>query len=256
MLNGATMTNAALTTATLGCRGFKTFVPATGHTDDSFLIEHWFSDIAQSELFSGCKVQSVDLDLPPTGMAKMGVSVMGRDMLDSTARRGAVAATSEYFTTPAAAPTGGVMAAVNGVLSVAGVPVALLTGLQISLAGNMSAEPVVGSNIYPDIAEGRVTVTGQATVFFSDATMRDLFVSETAAEICAAFGAGSLGTDDVFGVTLPRVKFSGADKSDGEKGLVMTMPFTALLGTGTGAGAVAGNAVASTIVFQDTSITS
>jgi len=255
-LNGAALLNASLTVAVaFATKGWKTYVPATGHTDDSFLIEHFFSDIAQSELFSGCKVQSCNIDLPPSGISKIGFEIMGRDMLDTTARRGSVATTAEYFTTPAAAPSTGVMSAVNGVVSAGGSPMALLTGLSIKIDGNMSAEPVVGSNVYQDISEGRVKVSGEMSVFFQDATMRDAFVNETSIEICAAFSAGSANSDDFIAITLPRVKLGGADKSDGEKGLTMTMPYTAILGTGTGAGAAAGNALATTISFQDSAIT-
>jgi len=255
-LNGISIANASLAGAAASTTGWKTFVPASIHTDDSFNIEHYHSDIAVSELFSGMKIVSCDIDLPPTGMSTIKFGFMGKDLLDTTARRNAVDQATAYFTPVTAAPTTSVVGAVSGAMSVAGVPVALLTGLSIKIETGMSAEPVVGSNVYPDIVEGRVRVSGQATVMFESITMRDYFAAETEVEICTAFAAGSVGNSEVIAIHLPRVKFGGASKDDGEKTLIMTMPFTALLGTGTGSGGVANNSDATTIGFQDSRVTS
>ena len=47
---------------------------------------------------------------------------------------------------------------------------------------------------------------------------------------------GSGGTADFIAFSMPKVKFMGADKSDGPKGLSMTMPFEATYFSSGGSG--------------------
>jgi len=204
--------------------GKHTYAPATSHTDDSFSIEHWYSDVAQSELFTGCKLQSLGFQLPPTGIASIEGQFLGKDVTTATA---------EYYTSVTAETTTGVLAAVNGALYVQGTAVALLTGLNFTINGNMSGVPVVGSNTYADINEGRIVVEGQISVLFQDATFRDYFINETEVALTAVLTSANSATADFLGFTMPRIKVGGAAKDDGEKGLIQTLPFTALyLGTG------------------------
>ena len=226
-LNGVAMfPGGPITGNTVTWAGKYSFATDSNHTDDCFTVEHWYPDVTQSEAYNGVKFVKADIDLPPTGIAKINFGAMGRDMTTGT---------TQVLTSPTAL-TGGVVASVNGVMLINGVAQALLTGLSLSLDGEYSAEPVVGSNLYPEIFRGRVIVKGNATVFFQDAVVRDLFVNETNVSIVAAFATGSSGTADFISFCLPNVKFMGADKSDGPKGLVQTMPFEALyLSTG-GAG--------------------
>lgn len=240
VLNGSSMTaEGPIASCTMSVPGKEVYVPTTGHLDTSFAIEHWFSDIAQSEVFSGCKVNSVGLALPPTGIATVDFGFMGKDV---------TTAASQYFTSPTAATTAGVLAAVNGAVAVNGTKVATLTGLQINIAGGMTGDAVVGSNTLPDIFEGRVQVSGQFTAYFEDATFRDLFLNETEASIVAAFTTGSTAAADFISIALPRIKVGGASKDDGEKGIVQTFPFQALFNTSGGSGT---SGHATTIAMQD-----
>jgi hypothetical protein len=222
-------------TCTVVCK--KIVAPSTGHTDDSFTIEHRFSDIAQSEYFTGCKVGSIALSLPPTGMATIEIGVMGKDMTTGT---------SAYFTSPTAATTQTVVAAVNGVLRVGGVDVANVTGLTINLDAGMSTGTVVGSNTTPGIFPGPIQVSGQMTAYFEDAVYRDAFLNETEMQLIVTLETSTAINTDFVTINLPRIKFGGASKSDGPQALQMTLPFVALLGTG-----ASGTTDATTIVVQD-----
>lgn len=222
--------------------GKKTWVPTSGHTRDYYTIEHWFSDIAQSEYFQDCVFTGANIQLPPTGMATVEFPVMGLNMLTGTA---------EYFTTPAAAPTGGILAAVNGILILQGAAVATVTGAQININGNYSSPGgVVGANVDPDIFPGVLEVTGQITVLFQNATYRDMFVNETEASLAIVLEASNAANAGFTSFVMPRVKFGGANKDDGTQGLTLTMPFTALE-------RIDGSTVdlATTISIQDSSFT-
>lgn len=226
-LNGTAMfAEGPIASSTVTVFGKKSIVPQTGHTDKSFSIEHWYSDASASEVFSGCKVSKIGIGLPPTGMATCNVEFVGKD---------ATAAGAQYFTSPTAVPTTGNMAAVNGVLRVAGATVANVTGLSIDIACGQSGEPVVGSNTVPFQAAGRVQVSGQITATFDSVTLRDAFYNETEISLIGVFTADNTAASDFIGFSMSRIKVGGASKDDGEKTITQTIPFTALLNTAGGA---------------------
>jgi hypothetical protein len=219
-LNGvALVAEGPIATTTVTVIGKKVWTPTTGHTDLSYSIEHYYSDLTQSEVFSGCKVSTLAIGLPATGMATIDVGFMGKDI---------TAASSEYFTSPTAQTTSGVLAAVNGVLRYSNATLATITGATINYDGGMKDKPVVGANTIPDIFEGRVRISGQLTALFDSVTLRDAFLNETAASFTVWLTTGSTAAADFLGFTIYNAKLGGATKSDGEDGLELTVPFTAL----------------------------
>lgn len=224
VLNGSALTTVGVPVAscTFALTGKKTWAPTSGHTDKSFSIEHWFSDVALSEVFSGCQPTQIDLQLPPTGMATIGITMTGKDIITAGTR---------YFTSPTAATTTGVTAAVNGIVLRDGTPIAVLTGLQITIQSPRTGDAVVGSNTIPTRFPGRIQVTGQATAYFEDASFRDAFVNETEVSLVVVLTTSNAADADFFAVVLPRVKVNGTTKSDGEGGITQTIPFQALLST-------------------------
>jgi hypothetical protein len=210
----------------------KTINMATSsHTRDYWTIEHNFADISQSEQFVDCVFSDMNVKMPPSGMATVDFPVLGLDMETGT---------SAYFTSLTAASTGGVLAAVNGKLYVGSVAVGLITGFDFSVKGNYKAAgAVVGQNTEPDILPGVMEVSGNMTVLFTDATMRDYFVNETEVGIIVALSAGNAANADFQVHVFPRVKVGGAAKDDGDKALTMTMPFTALENSDPATGTVA-----------------
>lgn len=244
MLDGvAVVAKTAGDSVTATVVGKKCWVPDTGQTNDYLTIEHNYSDLDLSEVFTDCKINSIAFKLPPTGMATADASVSGIDMVAYSA------GTAPYFSSPATSSAGSVLAAVNGALYVSGTKVALLTGLDFTVDGGEKAlDAVVGSSVKPDIVHGRVSVTGNMTVYFEDATFRNYFVNETEVSVVAAFTSSNAAAADVMAFTMSRVKVGGASKDDGEKGLVQTMPFQALLNT---AGSATAANLYTTISIQD-----
>lgn len=219
--------------------GKKVFTPQSSLLDESYYLEHWYPDVAQSEQFSGCKPSSAAINLPASGMATANFQFMGKDIVTNT---------SQYYTSPTAATTSGVLAAVNGILSVGGTDYVTVTGASLNINGDMSIEPVVGSNSSPDIFPGVLTVSGQLTAFFEDATLRDLFLNETEAALHMVFTTSNAANADFISFSMPRIKTGGASKSDGLKGLIQTIPFEALLNINGGAGV---NSDLTTLIIQD-----
>jgi len=237
VLNASAMVaEGPVTGATVAVAGKKTFVPTSGHTDKSVAVEHWYSDLVQSELFLGNKIDKVSVALPPTGMATVDFDLMGQDLADTATKRGGVATTAQYYTTPTTVTTTGTLASVNGVVRVGGVAVATITGMSLEIDPTFSGDPVVGSNTVPNLFPGRVVVTGQFTAYFDGPTMRDAFVNESEIDLVAAFTADNTAAADFIAFVVPRLKLGGAAKNDGENGLVQTFPFQALLNVNGGTG--------------------
>ena len=218
-LNGVACASEGPTASTVNTPGKYVITPATGQTNESYSIEHVYADITQSEVFTGCRVASMAINLPPSGMSTCEIGFMGKDV---------EVGTTAYFSSLVGPSTKGVVAAVNGIVSVAGSPIGILTGLSINLAGGMTVGQVVGSNFTPDVFAGRVNVSGQFTAYFDGVTQRDAFLNETEISIVAGFSTGSLAASDFISFCMPRVKIGGAQKSDGEQGLILTCPFQAL----------------------------
>jgi hypothetical protein len=229
-----------IASCTCSVTGKKTYTPTTGHTDKSFAIEHWFSDIAQSELYLGCKASALDIQLPPTGLATIGVDVMGSGSVTT--------GTSAYYTSPTAPTTTGIAAAVNGLLYIGATAVATCTGLSLRVDGGYSGDPVVGSNFMPGIFPGRVNVTGQFTAYFENATFRDAFLNETELALSALLTSDNAAAANFLAFNLPRIKLGSASRSDGEKGLILTANFQALYN---GSGGTGISSEATTLSVQD-----
>ena len=83
-------------------------------------------------MFTGCRISTMAVKLPSTGLATVDFGVMGIDSTES-----AVA----YFTAPAAASSGRILAAVNGAMYIGGVQVAVVTSVDFTLTGTQKFAP-------------------------------------------------------------------------------------------------------------------
>jgi hypothetical protein len=203
-------------------------IPQSGHVDDYWTFEHFFSDISQSELFTDCVLGGFNIKLPSTGMATIDFPIMGLDMVQGVA---------QYFTAPTGASTGAVLSANNGFVSVNGVALGLITSLDINVNGNMSAVGgVVGSNKSPDVFPGAFDVDGTMTILFQDVAQKTLFLNETECGIIGVFTGGNTPAADFMSVMMPRCKLNSGDADDGEKGLSLSVSFVSLENTAGGTG--------------------
>lgn len=239
VMNGSNLqAEGPVSSATATAVGKITYVPASGHTDDSYTIEEWYSDIAQSEVYTGMKVGSMAVQLPATGLTTVDFSFMGKDLTQKGA--------TQYYTTPATQGSDGIFAAVNGVVLVNGAPVALITSADFTVERGMENATAVGSNSVAEIFSGRIRVSGNMSVYFQDATFRGYFDSETPVSIVLALTEDNTAGADFLTFVLPKVKINSFTKADAELGIVAQASFQALLNDVTTAGLEA-----TTILIQD-----
>lgn len=226
--SGVMVAEGPIASATIAVQGKKTWAPLTGHTDDSFTVEEFYDDVDQSEVYTGNKVNTVSIALPSTGLVTCEFGFMGKDLAQT--------GTSQYFTSPTAQGTSGIFAAVNGVLVINGVPVALLTNLNLNINRNMQNATVVGSNSVVEMFEGRIQVEGDLSAYFEDVALRDLFKDETEASIMVALTTSNAKDADFMAFVMPRVKINSNTRDDSEGGITSQNSFVALLDTTGGTG--------------------
>jgi len=240
VLNGTTISaQSAIAACTLSVTGRKTFTPQSAHTADYFTIEQWYgTGVAMSEQFYDCKVNTMDVQIPASGMATCSFGFLGRNLDIGLAA---------YFTSPTAATTSGVMAGANGLLVVGGASVGNVTSMNFTLNGSMTKEDVVGANSTPDVFSGSVLVSGQMTILLENDAYMQMFEDETEASVTMTLTATAAANSDFVAFTMPRIKVGGNSKDDGQKGIVQTVPFTALLNTNS----ATNNGDVTTLMIQD-----
>ena len=226
-LDGSVLTaQGTAASATFTVPGKVTYAPLSGHTDNSFTVEQWYQDISQNEVYTGMKINSVGVSIPATGMTTVDFGFMGKDLTKT--------GTTQYFTSPTAAGATGIFAGVNGVVLYNGVSVAVITDASVNINSDMTDAVVLGSNSIADVFEGRITVDGSMSVYFQDATFRDVFKDEVEVSIVFALTANNAKDADFATISLPRVKLGSFTKADSMDGVIASCDFTALLqGTNT-----------------------
>lgn len=242
VLSGTTLVpQASIASVGATAVGKQTFVPLTGHTDDSFTIEEFFSDIAQSEVYTGMKVGSMAMQLPATGLVTCDFSFMGKNLQQT--------GTTQYFTSPTNASANGIFAAVNGAVVVNGVPVSVITSADITIERGLAPAQTIGTNFAADVFTGRIRVNGNFSTYFENAAFRTYFDQEQTVSLVIALTTDNAKNAGVVSLVLPKVKIGSATKEDGEMGIISQHSFTALLNDSSASGLPL-----TTVLVQDTTI--
>lgn len=209
--------------ASIQIPGKKTFIPLTGHTEDTFTIERHDSAIDSSDIGRGCKVGTIDWGYQPDQPPSLAFGGIGID------RRTVTGASAPSLTSPTAAGTGLLCSSGIGVARLNGSVVAVITGFNLNLNNGLSNRAVAFANTSPDIYFGRAAqVTGTINALVEGATLSDLFDDET--ELALEFFVEAPGSNPktFFSMFMPRVKLNSADVDDPDTAKVMTMNFRAL----------------------------
>jgi hypothetical protein len=229
VVNGsALVAEGPIASVTVTAVGKTTLVPTSAHTDQSYTVEEFYSDIAQSEVYTGMKLNSMAVQLPATGLTTVDFGFAGKDLTQT--------GTTQYFTSPTAQNSNGIFAAVNGVMLVDGLPVALVTSADFSVERATENATAVGSNSVAEIFTGRIRVTGNMSVYFQDAAFRTYFDAETPVSVVLTLTTDSAANSEFVTFTMPKVKLGSFTKDDGELGIIASASFQALFNDVTTAG--------------------
>jgi len=212
---------------TCSVTGKKSWIPTTGHTDESYAIERFSADVSQSMLFLGVKVGGFSAKFSAGAMGDLSIPLMGAGYTNAAAA---------YFTSPTAVSSTSVLAGANAGMLVAGGAVAYVRELGVTLDNGLSSVPVIGTNAVQGIVQGPMKVTGNLTAYFQDATMRDYFLNETEVSLIFAAFTGSAGNADFMQFCMPRVKFQSIGIPDAPGVIAMPLQFQALYNGSGGSG--------------------
>lgn len=228
---------AAASAAAIGLTvpGKVTFIPETGHTNDSYTIEKWYSAVGESYRFTGQRVASVNIGLAADDKVSAEIAYMGQDRQKATA---------QYFTNPAAPGGGDMLVTPSGLAIINGKATKVCTNFSLDINGNASVGKVVGANVTPDVFMDMIDVSGQISVYYENGEMDDYFDQEQAISLINRLDDGIGGA---FVIAMPYVKVFGGGES-GDKEIIRQYDYTAgPNASGTGAGR-------STILLQDTTL--
>jgi len=239
-LNGvALVAEGPISSCTVTCTGKQSYIPQTGHTQKSFTVEEFFSDVSLSHLFTGAKLSSANVTLPATGLVTATFGMTAKDL--------SATGTTQYFTAPTAQTTSGVFASVSGVLVINGAPVALVTSMNINTTKALTPMIAIASTTAADIVQGKIDVSGSCSVYFQDGTLRDLFNNETEFSLIVSLATSNSASADFMTFTMGRVKANSFTLQESD-GMSAQIDFTALLNKNAGAG-LAGELT--TLTIQD-----
>lgn len=215
--------------------GKITYIPETGHTNDSYTIEKWYSAVGESYRFTGQRVASVNIGLAADDKVSAEIAYMGQDRKKDVA---------QYFTNPAAPGGGDMLVTPSGLAIINGKATKVCTNFTCDINGNASVGKVVGSNVTPDVFMDMIDVTGQISVYYENGEMDDYFDQEQAISLINRLDDGIGGA---FVIAMPYVKVFGGGES-GDKEIIRQYDYTA------GPNAAGAGAGRSTILMQDTTL--
>ena len=227
------------TTASILSAGSPTSVQITrvgnkvgiGNTKRSFSIEEAF-DNGLFRVFTGCRVNSMALQIPTEGNITIDFSFEGQDQSEFSSTTVASAVTPAPNTDP--------MAAVEAVLLEGATAASLgtVTGMSFTVNNNMSGDQVVGRDTVPSINFGRrADITGTITVLFDDATTYNKFVNETESAIdITLYDGENQQTANFLRFRLEPIKFTGGNiDTNADTSIPIELPFEAIEPDGTDA---------------------
>ena len=209
-------------TATI--RGKTTLAPLTGHTDDSFTFEEWYSDITQSEVYTGNKVGSMAVKLPATGLVTVDFNFMGKNAArDTTTLLPGTAVESQTYD---------IHSGSTGPACYIWVDNAPLVGTYIQSASltydnSLRAQEAVCELGAIGIGSGTISLTGTLEVYFANGSLFDKMVSNTN----ISFVLSTLdNAGNGYVITVPKANISNLTTQAGGKDqdMILSIEFTGL----------------------------
>jgi hypothetical protein len=196
---------------------YSTNVLKPGNTLTSYTIEEGFNDIAQYQIVTGARINSMSITVSPDslviaefGFMGAGASALSGTPLDATPT--AVTAKNSFFHE-------------GGTFTEGGSTIATLSNISLEITNNMAGNYGLGSTSYRSFSDGKFAVTGEVTAYFESAALYNKFRNSTATslEFTLVAGAESLKFE------MSNLVYTGGNFDTGAEGPVTTtLQFTAL----------------------------
>lgn len=207
--------------ATIAVVGHKTFVPASGHTDDTYAFEEWQPDLngGSSTVWQRVRPSKASIKIPAQGIVTTNITAVAGSWTNGTA---------QYFTSPTAAASNKPVTPTFGVMVSGGAVLGQITDMSLDIDGQVSGDPVIGSPYIPKHFQGPVKVSGSFTAYWTDNTLRDSFLASTPVDLFMLLSESGAKDSPFVSFGIPSVLLESADPDDTIKGIKRTYKFTAL----------------------------
>lgn len=176
-------------------------------TRRSFTFEERESDIDGSELFTGCRIGSMALEMQPNGMATVNFGIVGQNMTTKTG------AESPFFTTPTYTTTQG-LTAVEAKIMLGSTEIVDLTGVTLNFDRRAAGNPVVGSVVTPDVFDNTLQITGSISGLRQDLTRTAAFLAETDLSLHLLFAENTAEPAAFISLFIPYLSLASSSKSE------------------------------------------
>jgi hypothetical protein len=227
---GTFTTLAATATGTI--TRLRKVINGTSPTRKSYTVEQYDGDTDYSELFLGNRVTGLKWSIKPNAMVTVTPTFMGLDrtILDTS--------TSPWFTSPTLSTSIPLVSEDMGIYK-SGVLVATFTSADLDMTIAAKHEPVIGSQVSPDVFDNDMVLSGTISGLRSDFANLTAFDAETEFDLQFLFKAPTSNGTPVscLGLYVGRVKFGsitaavgGGDGAKIETKTILTGPKTAATG--------------------------
>jgi hypothetical protein len=208
-------------TDTISVVGKKLIIPnaVSNQNFQSFSVEQWYGDIGVSELFTGVCFTQASLNIPASGFCTFQASMIGQQETRGT---------SQVYNAPLAATTTTSLTAAGGRVSYNGIDQAIITGMNLQIAVDTQADPVVGSQIVPTIFQGMISVRGSFTCLMANDTISADYLAENEVTLALLLTTSPAAGADFMSIFLPRVKLSQDTRTDSPRAITRNYSFMAL----------------------------
>lgn len=203
--------------------GAVTYAQKTNQIDKSFSFEECYTDIGHYELYSGNKIQSMQIDLQSSNeYPSISFDLIGYDLVRKD--------TASYFTS-SSRNTNSAVSNKNSAIFIDGQPIGLVTAFNIVANRDLGLNNAVGLSTAIAITENMLKVNGSFTVYFTDASLKQRYYDEVACAMSVVLAESNYKGSPFVCITLPKAIIKSRSKNDNASSLFDTYEFTAVLGT-------------------------
>ncbi len=188
-----------------------------GTTKKYFSIEEGFLDIAQYTVMTGAMVNTLSLNIQNNAIVTGSFGLIGKTA-------SAFSGTS-IDSTPDAASTNAPFDSYTGSLKEGGVTIAIVTGINLTLNNGLEQMFALFDSGASRIGIGRANLTGSISAYFDNATLANKFINETDSSLEFTLTDGLAHS---YTFNIPKIKYTGANRSMTENNVAVDMPFQAL----------------------------
>lgn len=200
---------------------WTTNVLKNGSTRKSVAVERAWQDIPLYQVFNGCVVDTLKLDIANNSTVKASWGIIG--MTTGVPTGTTADAASGYTAQSTATP----FVEGSAVITEGGSALAYATNLSIDISNNTEALNVLGTSTTYDLVAGTFKVSGSLKALFPSAALLTKFVNNTSSSLQVVLTSGA----NSYTIVLPNVRFVKADVPSTDGTIEQSLDFEAFYGS-------------------------